>query len=276
MCRCPRARPCATGLPRPGTRSCGCEIERDGGWRHDGEPLSVAPGRRAARRGRRVPGAARPVRRGRHGAGAARDARRGVCRRRRGGVGGVHGQGAVQGADGGERALPRSSYVGVREQRWRPSAREQVLDEIAALGLPVFVKPAHLGSSVGHRQGHRALASCTERSEQAFAHDALVIVEAMAQRGRGRVRRARQLARGAYGAAAALASSRGRSSFDGRLVRLRGEVHAGRHGAEGARAHLRHARRERVRELARRGVRARRLRRARAGGLLRRRRARCW
>jgi D-alanine-D-alanine ligase len=69
-------------------------------------------------------------------------------------------------------------YVGVRELRWRTEP-ERVLGEIAELGLPVFVKPAHLGSSVG-------IVRVTEPSqvadalEQALAHDELVIVEAMA------------------------------------------------------------------------------------------------
>ena len=110
--------------------------------------LSVRPGAGLLGADVVVPGAARAVRRGRHGAGAARDARRAVCRRRGGGVGGVHGQGAVQAADGGGgRAAGRLR----RRARARAGARRarQVLAEIAALGLPVFVKPAHLGSSVG-------------------------------------------------------------------------------------------------------------------------------
>ena len=53
--------------------------------------------RRAARLRRRVPGPARPLRRGRHRPGRARGARHPLLRRRRPGVGGLHGQGAVQG-----------------------------------------------------------------------------------------------------------------------------------------------------------------------------------
>ena len=53
------------------------------------------------------------------------------------------------------------------------------LAELEALGLPVFVKPAHLGSSVGIVKV-RAPRSSRRRSTQAFAHDALVIVEAAA------------------------------------------------------------------------------------------------
>ena len=69
-------------------------------------------------------------------------------------------------------------YVGVREQRWR-AAREQVLAEIVRLGLPVFVKPAHLGSSVGIVKV-LAAEQMGEALDAAFSHDAHVIVEALA------------------------------------------------------------------------------------------------
>jgi D-alanine-D-alanine ligase len=74
---------------------------------------------------------------------------------------------------------PQVDYLGVRVQRWH-SAKEEVLAEIDSLGLPVFVKPAHLGSSVG-------IAKMTARDELipaievAFTHDPLVIVEALAR-----------------------------------------------------------------------------------------------
>ena len=72
--------------------------------------------------------------------------------------------------------LPQVDYAGVLEERWRLS-RERVLDELARLGLPVFVKPAHLGSSVG------IVKVCTrelmgQALDAAFAHDPLAIVEA--------------------------------------------------------------------------------------------------
>ena len=54
-----------------------------------------------------------------------------------------------------------------------------MLAEIAQLGLPVFVKPAHLGSSVGIVKVERGRAMAGALA-QAFAHDELVIVEAMA------------------------------------------------------------------------------------------------
>jgi D-alanine-D-alanine ligase len=70
-------------------------------------------------------------------------------------------------------------YVGVREGRFEQFPAE-VLNEIAELGLPVFVKPAHLGSSLGIVKVDRA-ELMLQALESAFAHDALVIVEATAR-----------------------------------------------------------------------------------------------
>jgi D-alanine-D-alanine ligase len=72
--------------------------------------------------------------------------------------------------------VPQVAYVAVREPRWQsePSA---VRSELAELGLPLFVKPARLGSSVG-------IVKVTDADEidgaleTAFRHDGLVIVEA--------------------------------------------------------------------------------------------------
>jgi D-alanine-D-alanine ligase len=74
--------------------------------------------------------------------------------------------------------VPQVDYVGVRAERWQ-STPEAVLAELADLGLPVFVKPAHLGSSVGIVKVGDA-AELTEALDGAFVHDSLVIVEAMA------------------------------------------------------------------------------------------------
>jgi D-alanine-D-alanine ligase len=71
--------------------------------------------------------------------------------------------------------IPQVGYVDVREQRLQ-AAPAGVLAQIERLGLPVFVKPSHLGSSLGivrvtaPEQLEPALRS-------AFAHDARVIVE---------------------------------------------------------------------------------------------------
>ena len=50
------------------------------------------------------------------------------------------------------RGLPVGRYVVVRDRDWRRAARRSasaILDEIAELGWPVFVKPARGGSSIG-------------------------------------------------------------------------------------------------------------------------------
>jgi D-alanine-D-alanine ligase len=73
--------------------------------------------------------------------------------------------------------VPQVRFVGARTERWH-RARGAVLGEIADLGLPVFVKPAHLGSSVGIVKVADAQL-LQEALEAAFAHDPLAIVEAM-------------------------------------------------------------------------------------------------
>jgi D-alanine-D-alanine ligase len=73
--------------------------------------------------------------------------------------------------------IAQVDYAGVRAARWAHE-RGAVLAELAALGLPVFVKPARLGSSVG-------IAKVTDGAalgaalDAAFVHDPCVIVEAM-------------------------------------------------------------------------------------------------
>jgi D-alanine-D-alanine ligase len=101
--------------------------------------------------------------------------------------------------------VPQVQYVGVRAERLRCS-RETVLQEIDALGLPVFVKPAHLGSSLGIVKVSTADA-LGDALEQAFAHDALVIVEAMA--------RGLEVECGVLGTRPALASEPGQIVFHG-------------------------------------------------------------
>jgi D-alanine-D-alanine ligase len=74
--------------------------------------------------------------------------------------------------------IPQVEYVGLRADQLRRDP-EGTLAAAGAPGLPAFVKPAHLGSSVG-------IVKVTRREqlagalEEAFAHDARVIVEAMA------------------------------------------------------------------------------------------------
>jgi D-alanine-D-alanine ligase len=75
--------------------------------------------------------------------------------------------------------VPQVAYVDVGEARLSGAGRQELLEQVMALGLPVFVKPSHLGSSVGIVKvtAEDALAAAIE---SAFSYDARVIVEAAA------------------------------------------------------------------------------------------------
>jgi D-alanine--D-alanine ligase len=79
------------------------------------------------------------------------------------------------------RGLPVGRYVVVRDREWRGAAglgeRKRVLDEIAELGFPVFVKPARGGSSIGISRVTDP-AALEDAIEEARAHDPKVLVEA--------------------------------------------------------------------------------------------------
>ncbi len=72
--------------------------------------------------------------------------------------------------------LEQAPYVVVSDRAWRVG-RERVIDEIAALGLPVFVKPARAGSSVGITKVS-TFGDLVPAIEQAREHDPRVVVEA--------------------------------------------------------------------------------------------------
>jgi D-alanine-D-alanine ligase len=78
----------------------------------------------------------------------------------------------------GGAGVPQVAYVAVREATWRTSPGA-VLESLGPLGLPVFVKPARLGSSVGIAKV-AASTQLPDALRQAFVHDPSVIVEAMA------------------------------------------------------------------------------------------------
>jgi len=165
------------GLLAAGHEVVWVEIGRDGVWRRDGEPLTVSPGG-----GLLGVDVVFPVLHGPFGedgtvqgllevldvayvgSGVAASA---VCLDK------VLFKELMSAA-----GLPQVDFRGVRAERFA-QARGEVLVELAGLGLPVFVKPAHLGSSLGIVK-----VTAAEQLEQAlqaaFAHDALVIVEAMA------------------------------------------------------------------------------------------------
>ena len=77
------------------------------------------------------------------------------------------------------RGLPIGRYVVVRDRDWGPAAaeRKRVLDEIAELGWPVFVKPARGGSSIGTSRV-TDLADLEAAIEDARRYDRKVLVEA--------------------------------------------------------------------------------------------------
>ncbi len=79
------------------------------------------------------------------------------------------------------RGLPVGRYVVVRDRDWGAGApaaeRKRVLDEIAELGWPVFVKPARGGSSIGTTRVS-GLADLEAAIEDARQYDRKVLVEA--------------------------------------------------------------------------------------------------
>ena len=74
-------------------------------------------------------------------------------------------------------SVPQVGYAAVREPTWRrePGA---VMETVAELGNPVFVKPARLGSSVGISKVGEGGLELDAALKNAFEHDGLVIVEA--------------------------------------------------------------------------------------------------
>jgi D-alanine-D-alanine ligase len=167
----------AAGLRTAGHEVTVVEIGRDGAWRLDGDTLAVSPG--AGLLGAEV---VFPVLHGPFGE-----------------------DGTVQGllecldvpyvgagvmasalcmdkilfkelmAQGG---IPQVDYRAVREADYRADP-PAVVQALAPLGLPVFVKPARLGSSVGIARVADG-AALPAALDVAFAHDSLAIVEALA------------------------------------------------------------------------------------------------
>jgi D-alanine-D-alanine ligase len=76
--------------------------------------------------------------------------------------------------------IPQVDFCAVHAARWRSPAGERTYTAaLRRLGLPVFVKPAHLGSSVGISRVQSA-EELESALDGAFAHDPLAIVEAAA------------------------------------------------------------------------------------------------
>jgi D-alanine-D-alanine ligase len=166
----------AAGLRAAGHDVLEVTLQRDGTWVHDDEELALAPGR-----GLLGADVAFPVLHGPFG--------------EDGSVQGLLelldvpyvGSGVLASAACLDKVVAKDlmanaglaqvDYAGVGAQRWAADP-DAVLGELAALGLPVFVKPARLGSSVGIAKVAEQ-AALAPALEAAFAHDPCVIVEAM-------------------------------------------------------------------------------------------------
>jgi len=164
------------GLQEGGHEVVAVEVGRDGVWRADGEDLELSPGR-----GLLDADVAFPALHGRFG--------------EDGTVQGLLecldvayvGSGVLASALCMDKVLfkelmapagiPQVDYRAVRVRAWMED-RAGVLDGLEPLGLPVFVKPARMGSSVGIGKVGAPL-ELPEALERAFAHDPLVIVERM-------------------------------------------------------------------------------------------------
>ena len=260
----------AEGLRAAGHEVRGIEIGRDGGWRSDGQSGD------AGRSGRGLDGVdvVFPVLHGPFGEDGTVQGLlecldvpyvgAGVLA-----IGAVHGQGRVQGPDGACAGSRRSTTARSTRRASRP-IRRGVLAELAALGLPVFVKPARLGSSVGIATRRAGRASCAAALTTAFEHDSLAIVEAAAA--------------GLEVECSVLGNDDPIASEPGEILLAAGEAgwydYEAKYTAGGMQLIV-PARvcepesRERVRELAVEAFRRVRLRGPRARRLLRRRRARC-
>ena len=75
-----------------------------------------------------------------------------------------------------EHGLPVGPWRAVRRPAWEADRARVERELLEALGLPLFVKPANGGSSVGISKV-RAPEGLTSAVEAAFAHDAKVVVE---------------------------------------------------------------------------------------------------
>ena len=189
----------------------------------------AGPGRGAAGRRRRLPGPARALRRGRQRPGAARVARRPLRRLRRARLGDLHGQ-----ADPEAALRPARGAAG----RVRPGGRGGLARALRGDG------PAALGEALAARlqrrdQQGRAAGGSRRRGRAGPPPRPARHRRGLGRRPRGRVLGARQRA------ARDLAAGRDRRPR--RLVRLRGEVRRGRHGAGRAGADPRAAGRPRPR-----------------------------
>lgn len=165
------------GLKAAGHDPFAIEIGRDGVWRRDGEPVSLQPGRGLAGADIVFPVLHGPF--GEDGTVQGLLECLGVP---------YVGAGVLASALCMDKVLfkslmanagmPQVDHRAVELDRFR-AQRATVLDGLARLGLPVFVKPARLGSSVGIARV-REVQELAPALETAFRHDPVALVEAAA------------------------------------------------------------------------------------------------
>jgi D-alanine-D-alanine ligase len=165
------------GLRRAGHQPVAIEIGRDGVWRREGKELVLQPGH-----GQALADVVFPVLHGRFGEDGTVQGLLECL-----GVPYV-GAGVLASALCMDKVVfkdlmahagvPQVDYRGVRVADYRAD-RDAALAALAPLGLPVFVKPARLGSSVGIARV-TSVDELPAALDEAFEHDPLVIVEAAA------------------------------------------------------------------------------------------------
>ncbi len=163
------------GLLRAGHEVLWVELDRDGAWRHDGAEIALSPGRGLLDADVVFPVLHGPF--GEDGTVQGMLELLDVAYVGSGVLGSAICMDKIAFKDlMGSSGLPQVGYVGLDEARWREEP-ERVRADVAALGLPVFVKPSRLGSSVGIARVEDATQLAGALNE-AFRHDPRVIVEA--------------------------------------------------------------------------------------------------
>ncbi|MCD6725683.1 MAG: D-alanine--D-alanine ligase [Solirubrobacteraceae bacterium] len=163
------------GLLRAGHEVLWVELDRDGAWRHDGAEIALSPGRGLLGADVVFPVLHGPF--GEDGTVQGMLELLDVAYVGSGVLGSAICMDKIAFKDlMGSSGLPQVGYVGLDEARWREEP-ERVRADVAALGLPVFVKPSRLGSSVGIARVEDATQLAGALNE-AFRHDPRVIVEA--------------------------------------------------------------------------------------------------
>lgn len=163
------------GLERAGHQAVAIEIARDGTWRRDGRELALVPGRGLDGIDAVFPALHGPF--GEDGTVQGLLECLGVPYVGAGVLASALSMDKVMFKDVLARVgVPQVAYRGVEDASYRADP-EAVLAALVPLGLPVFVKPARLGSSVGIVRV-AAPEELQGALETAFAHDPLAIVEA--------------------------------------------------------------------------------------------------